>query len=75
MRTLLFILTMDIGSSSHTKYTSFTVPNPPGIGGLFDITGGGPMEGPPVLGPEAYMWVTGGGTTVIPARIKLKFEL
>lgn len=24
------------------------------------------MEGPPVLGPEAYMWVTGGGTTVIP---------
>ena len=43
-------LTIDIASSSQTKYTSFV---DGWIGALFAMTGGGPMEGPPVFGPEA----------------------
>jgi len=30
-------------------------------GGLLEMTGGGPIDGPPVLGPEEYMWLLGGG--------------
>lgn len=40
---------MDIASSSQTKYTSLVA----GWGALFAITGGGPIEGPPVFGPDA----------------------
>jgi len=32
-----------------------------GPGGLLEMTGGGPMAGPPVLGPDAYIWLPGGG--------------
>lgn len=45
---------MDMASSSQTKYTSFVAGW--AAGALFAITGGGPIEGPPVFGPEAYEW-------------------
>lgn len=45
-------LTMDIASSSQTKYTSFVAGWVAGV--LFEITGGGPIDGPPVFGPDAY---------------------
>lgn len=43
---------MDIASSSQTKYTSLVAGWV--AGALFEITGGGPIDGPPVLGPDAY---------------------
>lgn len=43
-----------MASSSQIKYTSFV--RPWAEGGLCEITGGGPIDGPPVLGPNAYMW-------------------
>lgn len=52
-------LTIEKASSSHTKYTSLVLPGRPG--GLLEMTGGGPIDGPPVLGPEEYMWLLGGG--------------
>lgn len=45
-------LTMDIASSSQTKQTSLAAAWV--AGALLAITGGGPIEGPPVFGPEAY---------------------
>jgi hypothetical protein len=28
---------------------------------LLEITGGGPIDGPPVFGPDEYIWLMGGG--------------
>ena len=42
---------MDIASSSQTRYTSLAAGW--GAGALFAITGGGPIDGPPVFGPDA----------------------
>lgn len=44
---------MDVASSSQIKYTSFAQACEEGT--LLDTTGGGPMEGPAVFGPDAYI--------------------
>lgn len=53
---------MDIASSSQTKQTSLVAGWVAGV--LFVMTGGGPIEGPPVFGPEAYECELSNGTPI-----------
>lgn len=54
-----------MASSSQTRYTSFAIPCP---GALLEITGGGPIQGPPVFGPDAYMWLDAADGAATPGK-------